>query len=82
MEKDKRGGAREGAGRKSKAEEIQLIEKLKPLEPKAFDALQKGIEKGDFKFIQLFYNYFAGKPKETRDLNVNQEQPIFYLGDE
>ena len=39
MEKE-RGGAREGAGRKSKAEEQSLIEKLTPLEPIAFEALQ------------------------------------------
>lgn len=82
MEKAQQGGRREGAGRKSKSEEVELIEKLKPLEPKAYEALKAGIEKGDFKFVQLFYNYFAGKPRETKDLNVNQEQPIFYLGDE
>ena len=39
MSENKRGGKREGAGRKSKSEEVQMIERLSPLEPKAFKAL-------------------------------------------
>ena len=46
------GGARQGAGRKPKAEEIKLIERLTPLEGKAFKALEAGIEQGDFKYVQ------------------------------
>jgi hypothetical protein len=79
--KSKAGGKREGAGRKPKAEEIALIEKLSPLEPLAFAALEKGLEKGDFKFTQLFYNYYAGKPRETKDVTLTTEQPIFDLND-
>jgi len=74
-----RGGKRIGAGRKSKSEEVQLIEKLSPLEDKAFAALESGIEEGDFKYVQLFYHYFAGKPKETKDINLATEQPLFKL---
>lgn len=77
----KRGGARDGAGRPSKSEEVALIEKLKPLEPKAFEALKKGLDNGDFKFVQLFYNYYAGKPKETKDITLNSEQPLFNISD-
>ena len=73
------GGKRENAGRKSKAEEVQLIEKLGALEPIAFMALEKGLENGDFKFTQLFYNYYAGKPRETKDITVSNEQPIFNI---
>ena len=73
------GGKRENAGRKSKAEEVKLIEKLSALEPLAFEALEKGLEKGDFKFTQLFYNYYAGKPRETKDITVSNEQPIFNI---
>jgi hypothetical protein len=79
--KSKAGGKRNGAGRKPKAEEIALIEKLSPLEPLAFAALEKGLEKGDFKFTQLFYNYYAGKPRETKDVTLTTEQPIFDLND-
>ena len=79
--KSKAGGKREGAGRKPKAEEVALIEKLTPLEPLAFAALEKGLERGDFKFTQLFYNYYAGKPRETKDVTLTTEQPIFDLND-
>jgi len=74
-----KGGKREGSGRKSKAEEVQLIERLTPLEDKAYKALQAGIENGDFKYVQLFYHYYAGKPKETKDITLNTEQPIFEI---
>ena len=71
------GGARQGAGRKSKADEINLIEKLTPLEDAAYQALKAGVEKGDFKYVQLFYNYYAGKPRETKDITINEDAPLF-----
>jgi len=77
MDGRKNNGGHTTAGRKSKAEEVQLIEKLTPLEPLAFDALMKGLEKGDFKYVQLFYNYYAGKPRETKDININEDLPLF-----
>jgi hypothetical protein len=77
MKIENRGGKREGAGRKPKQEEVQLIEKLTPLEPLAFEALKDGLEKKDFKFVQLYYNYFAGKPKETKDITINEDVPLF-----
>ena len=77
MDGRKNNGGHKTAGRKSKAEEVELIERLTPLEPKAFDALKAGIEKGDFKYVQLFYNYYAGKPRETKDINLNEDLPLF-----
>jgi len=71
------GGKREGSGRKPKSEEVELIEKLKPLEPLAFAALESGLRNGDFKYVQLYYNYFAGKPKETKDIHINEDVPLF-----
>jgi hypothetical protein len=79
MDKRKNNGGHKSAGRKSKAEEIQMIERLTPLEPKAFKALEKGVEQGDFKYVQMFYHYYAGKPKETKDITINSEQPLFDL---
>ena len=64
-------------GRKPKSEEIALIEKLTPLEPLAHAALMKGLEEADFKYVQLFYNYYAGKPKETKDITINEDLPLF-----
>jgi hypothetical protein len=78
-DKRKYNGGNKNAGRKPKSEEVALIEKLGALEPLAFMALEKGLEKGDFKFTQLFYNYYAGKPRETKDINVTNEQPIFNI---
>jgi hypothetical protein len=78
-DKRKYNGGHTTAGRKSKAEEVQLIEKLGALEPSAFLALEQGLERGDFKFVQLFYNYYAGKPRETKDITVTNEQPIFSI---
>jgi len=79
MDKRKNNGGHKTAGRKSKAEEVQMIERLTPLEPKAFEALKKGIDKGDFKYVQMFYHYYAGKPKETKDITISSEQPLFDL---
>mgnify|MGYP000630728236 FL=1 len=79
MDKRKNNGGHKTAGRKSKAEEVQMIERLTPLEPKAFKALEKGVEKGDFKYVQMFYHYYAGKPKETKDITISSEQPLFDL---
>lgn len=76
-DKRKFNGGHNTAGRKSKSEEVALIEKLGALEPSAFMALEQGLERGDFKFVQLFYNYYAGKPRETKDIIVTNEQPIF-----
>jgi hypothetical protein len=80
-DKRKNNGGHKTAGRKSKSEEVQLLEKLGALEPLAFLALEKGLEKGDFKFTQLFYNYYAGKPRETKEITLTTEQPIFNLGE-
>jgi hypothetical protein len=80
-DKRKGNGGHPNSGRKSKAEEVAMIEKLKPLEPKAFEALKKGLDNGDFKFVQLFYNYYAGKPRETKDITLNSEQPLFNISD-
>lgn len=68
MEKIK-GGAREGAGRKSKAEEQSLIEKLSPLEPLAFDALKEALNDKKDWAVKLFFQYNFGMPKQVIDQN-------------
>ena len=81
MDLRKNNGGHPNAGRKTKAEEVKLIERLTPLEPQAYEALKKGIESGEFKFIQMFYHYYAGKPRETKDITLNSEQPLFNIID-
>ncbi len=81
MDGRRNNGGHSNGGRKPKAEEVKLIERLTPLEPQAYAALKKGIESGEFKFIQMFYHYYAGKPRETKDITLNTEQPLFNIVD-
>jgi hypothetical protein len=69
------------AGRKSKSEEMHLIERLdKHIDnDEAILLLKKKMDEGDFKALQLYMNYYYGKPKETKDVTINAEQPLFDL---
>lgn len=70
--KENKGTIGNSGGRKSKAEEQQLIEKLSPLEPLAFSALTTALEDGKDWAVKLFFNYQYGMPKqmiETKDLS-------------
>lgn len=75
----KRGGKRDGAGRKSKSEELQLIERLNEhIDSDEVILKLKGmIDDGDFKALQLYMNYMYGKPRETKDVNLTGDVPIF-----
>ncbi len=59
---DKRGGAREGAGRKPKSDEMALIERLSPMDDIALEMLNMKIEQGDMQALKLFMEYRFGKP--------------------
>ena len=67
------GGAREGAGRKPKADEIAKIEMMDSIaEPKkAWENLWKLCEKGDTRAIQVWIDHRFGKPKESKDHTFN-----------
>jgi hypothetical protein len=67
------------SGRKPKTDEIALIEKLTPLSDKAFEELQKGIERGEFQFVRLWFQYMYGKPKQIAEVSISQVQPLFDL---
>ena len=62
------GGVRENSGRKSKAEELGLKEKLSPMEPLFLKALGKGLKEDNGVAMKLFADYFYGKPTETVNL--------------
>ena len=68
-----------GGGRPTKNDEIKLIEQLTPLEPEAYSALKAGLERGEFKYVQLFFNYYYGKPKQITQIQVEEEMPIFQI---
>lgn len=73
---NKRGGARDNAGRKSKAQEQSLIEKLTPLEPLAFKALTKALNEEKDWAVKLFFNYQFGMPKKmvfNENINYKEE---------
>ena len=68
-----------GGGRPTKNDEIKLIEQLTPLEPLAYSALKAGLKRGEFKYVQLFFNYYYGKPKQIREIQVEEEMPLFQI---
>ena len=72
----KNGGVRPGSGRKPKAHEQKLIEKLTPLEPAAFKALKNAINDGESWAVKLYFDYKFGKAKETKDLNITASPVI------
>ncbi len=69
------------AGRKPKAEEMKLIEQLDEVidREEVIKKLKVMIDDGNFKAVQLYMNYMYGKPKETKDITINAEQPLFNL---
>ena len=75
MKIENRGGYRQGSGRKSKAHEQKLIERLDRIidEDEVLQALKQLIINGDLRAVQLYFNYRYGKPKNSVDLNTSTE---------
>jgi hypothetical protein len=75
MKIENRGGKRDGAGRKPKAQEQQLIERLDSIidEDEVLQVLKQLIKDGDLRAVQLYLSYRRGKPKDTMDLNTTGE---------
>ena len=71
----KHGGHRNGAGRKPKASEQKLIERLNNIidEDEVLQVLKQLIKDGDLRAVQLYLSYRRGKPKDTMDLNTTGE---------
>jgi len=67
------GGARPGAGRKSKAEEQKLIEHLTPMHADAIKALHSNIKAAEPWAVKLFMEYFYGKPQDKVDITSKGE---------
>ena len=62
------------AGRKPKCDEVKLIERLTPLAPVAFAALERGLDEGNPVFVKLWFEYFYGKPKQQMDITSDGKQ--------
>jgi hypothetical protein len=67
------------AGRKPKADEIKLIEKLDDLINKdsVVKKLNELITEGNFNALKLYFEYRYGKPKESIDLTSKGESLSF-----
>jgi hypothetical protein len=68
--KSKRGGAREGAGRKRRMEEHEIIAKLQPFANEAFAVLRKKVLEGDIKALQIYMNYYVGLPTQKIESKI------------
>jgi len=68
------GGARAGAGRKPKADELKLIEDLSEFDEDAKKCLRDGIKDGNYQFWNKYMEYRYGKPKERVDVTSGDEQ--------
>ena len=71
---EKHGGARKGAGRPAKADEVKLIERLDSIIDKdeALGKLGELVTKGDMRALQLYLGYRYGKPKDSVDINSSE----------
>jgi hypothetical protein len=68
-------------GRPSKAEEMKLIELLNTHIDKdsVIKKLKEFIDADNLKALEIYLAYMYGKPKETKDVTITQEQPLFDL---
>jgi|TARA_B110000977_G_C11043201_1_gene479580 hypothetical protein len=73
--KGKSGGKREGAGRPSNGELINIRQILdEAIDPKMVtEMLKQRIESGDQRAIELYLKYRAGVPKQEIDLNTKSD---------
>ena len=69
----KHGGARKGAGRKPKAEEIAIAEQLDNVADlsSVFEALYSRVVQGDTSAIKLWLSYRLGMPVQQTDITTN-----------
>jgi len=72
-DKRKYNGGNKNAGRKPKAEEQKLVEKLSPLEPLALKQLEQAVRSGEKWAVDLFFKYYYGLPKQTIDQTIKSE---------
>lgn len=70
------GGARPGAGRKPKADEIKLIEQMDAVAvpEEAWRALWAKCQEGDTQAIKTWLNYRFGMPKQSVDVTTQGEK--------
>jgi hypothetical protein len=80
----KNGGARVGAGRKPKIQEIKVIEQMDAVSVpnEIWQALLFKVKEGDTSAIKLWLSYRFGMPKQQLDITTNGESiapPIAWI---
>jgi len=85
MDGRRNNGGNKNAGRKPKAEEAKLIERLDNIinRDEVIEILGNKIKQGDQRAMTLYFNYRYGKPKESVDItsegfNINFKDIIKY----
>jgi hypothetical protein len=80
----KHGGNREGAGRKPKSDEIQMIENMDATKAtiEVWAKLADKVESGDVAAIKLWLEYRFGKPKQLIGLVTENDtlEQVFKIG--
>jgi|TARA_R110000744_G_scaffold360349_1_gene467869 hypothetical protein len=72
-------GLKGRSGRKPQNTDLEMIKRLTVLDDQAFEELKKGIERGEFAFLKLYFHMRFGRPKQMQDITINSEQPLFDL---
>lgn len=67
------------SGRKPKTAEMAIVDKLSIYDELAQEKLIELIRGGNMKALTLFYAYRYGKPRETKDVKITSEQPLFEI---
>lgn len=72
----KHGGARPNSGRKPKADEIAMIERMDAVmaPEEVWEALGKKVREGDGPCIKTWLEYRYGKPKQSVDVTSDGEK--------
>lgn len=68
-------GVKGKAGRKSKAEELKLIEKLTPYEETAIQLLFEKLDEKDMVALKMYFEYMYGKPKQQVESEIKHKFP-------
>lgn len=76
-----KGGKRENAGRKPKADEQLLIERLSPFEDVAVKKLEMAVRNGENWAIKLYFEYRYGKPKQVIDQKTELSFPTIDMNE-
>ncbi len=76
----KNGGARPGAGRKPKVDEIKIIEAMDAvmIPEDAWQKLAEKVEEGDVQAIKTWLAYRYGQPTQTVNTNLSGEVPVVW----